>query len=69
MQPENKVWRVIADYEMGSICIIDEHGNLLMERNNLSIDAIKAIERNFLDKLGEDMESDKPCIAENSMYI
>lgn len=67
----NKVWKVVSDYEGGIICVFDENGNLIMKKEQLSEQAIRTIEDNFLDvvmnnnKSKEKLEKD----FDNPMYV
>ena len=48
-QPGEKMWKVVSDYKTGTIHIYDENGKKVMEKSNLDKEAIKIIEKNFLD--------------------
>ena len=49
IQPGNRVWKVISDYDLGIITVFDENGKLILKRKGLPKDAIKMVEQNFLN--------------------
>ena len=58
IQPGNRVWKVISDYESGVILVFDEHGNLILKREGLTKVAIQMVEQNFLDIVCNNNETD-----------
>lgn len=78
LQPGDKIWKVISDYENGAICVYDEKGEIIMEKKNLSKTAIQLIEENFLGKVathlnGKDLNNkiniENLIDRDNPMYI
>ena len=66
----DKVWKVLSDYEAGIICVFDEHGNLIMKKENLSEESIRSIEDNFLDIITNNNKNkeQQQGIFDNPMY-
>ena len=79
LQPGNKIWKVISNYEKGTIIVYNEKGEILLEKRGLTREIITIIETNFLNVVatplsGKKDESDlhdvaKPTISlDNPMY-
>ena len=79
LQTGNKIWKVVSDYDAGSIRVYDETGELIYERSGLSKEIISVIEANFLKIVASnlsDQKSDKdyskesstPTLIDNPMY-
>jgi hypothetical protein len=79
LQSGNKVWKVVSDYDAGSIRVYDETGEIIYERSGLSKEIISVIEANFLkivasnlsDKKSEkdySKESSASTLVDNPMY-
>ena len=49
IQPGNRIWKVISDYEIGIISVFDEKGKLIMKHKGLTKEAMKMIEKSFLN--------------------
>ncbi|UCE38252.1 MAG: hypothetical protein JSW00_03170 [Thermoplasmata archaeon] len=80
MQPGNKAWKVILDYEKGTIVVYDEKGEILLEKRGLSRAVISIVENNFLaavatklSEFGEEgglsTESKSAISIDNPMYL
>jgi hypothetical protein len=68
LRPGNRVWKVISDYEKGTISVFDEKNNIVMEKKGLSKEAIEIVEKNFLDTTAtnlEDKNKGSDCHSEN----
>lgn len=57
VQPENRIWKVVTDFDKGMIKIFNEKGILISEKNNLENDAIYLIEENFLKVVAIKLDS------------
>ena len=77
--PGDKVWKIVSDYEKGTISVYDEKGELALEKRGLSKEVISAIETNFLDVVATNLTNEKsgegyligakkPISADNPMY-
>lgn len=69
LQPGNRVWKVVSDYDAGSIRVYDETGELIYERNGLPKEIISVIEANFLNMVASNLseqKSDKDYSKESS---
>lgn len=80
LQPGNKAWKVILDYQMGTIKVYNEKGETLLEKKGLSRAVISIVENNFLSAVAtrlSDIDSDEgvstvPRTAiglDNPMYV
>lgn len=61
LQPGNKAWKVVSDYEKGIIRVYNEKGEVLLEKRGLSKAVISIIEVHFLNVVAtklSDYESD-----------
>ena len=65
-QPSGKTYKVVSDYEKGIIRVYDDKGNLIMEKKNLSKEAIQVVEENFLGIVTK--EDNKRFEEPNPMY-
>ncbi|UCE72984.1 MAG: hypothetical protein JSV56_08065 [Methanomassiliicoccales archaeon] len=59
LQPGNKIWKVISDYEKGTIIVYNEKGEILLEKRGLTREIISIIESNFLDVVATPLSGDK----------
>jgi hypothetical protein len=62
LQPGNKAWKVILDYEKGNILVYDDKGEILLEKRGLSRAVISIVENNFLSAVAtklSDMENEE----------
>ncbi len=69
LQSGNKIWKVVSDYEAGTIRVYDETGEIIYERSGLSKEIIAVIESNFLKIVASnlsDQKSDKDYSKESS---
>ncbi len=66
-QPSGKIFKVVSDYKKGTIHVYDEDDNLVMVKKNLSEDAIRLVEKNFLDIVANNIE--KRTYDTNPMYV
>jgi hypothetical protein len=80
LQPGNKIWKVISDYEKGTIIVYNEKGEILLEKRGLTREIITIIETNFLNVVatplsGKKEESNLHEVAkttislDNPMYV
>ena len=80
IQPGNKAWKVILDYEKGTILVYDEKSEILLEKRGLSRAVISIVENNFLSAVATrlpELESEeqissstKTAISmDNPMYL
>ena len=80
VQPDNKIWKIVSDYEQGYICVYDDKKNLIFERRGLPKDIITYIESNLLEGLAINMsekskeetvckEHKAPAAFDNPMYV
>ena len=49
VQPVERIWKVVTDSEKGKINIYNEKGELIMEENGLTPEAVALIEEHFLE--------------------
>jgi len=74
LQPGNKAWKVISDYEKGIIRVYNEKGEIILEKRGLSRAVISIVEANFLSMVATkltDIESgtDLSSASKDTMYI
>ena len=80
VQPDNKIWKIVSDYEQGYICVYDENENLIFERRGLPKDIIVYIESNLFEGMainisGKNKEGEvckdheAPPAFDNPMYV
>ena len=80
VQPNNKIWKIVSDYEQGFICVYDDKENLIFERRGLPKDIITYIESNLLEGLAINIsgknkeenickERETPVAFDNPMYV
>jgi len=80
VQPDNKIWKIVSDYEQGYICVYDENENLIFERRGLPKDIIIYIESNLFDGMAINVsgknkeeevhkEHEAPPAFDNPMYV
>ena len=74
LQPGNKTWKVISDYEKGIIRVYNEKGEIILEKRGLSRAVISIVEANFLSMVAtklSDIESgsDIASTSKDSMYL
>lgn len=80
VQIDDRIWKVVSDYEKGSLSVFDEDGKKIFERRGLTRKALAIIEDNFLnvvaikisgDKSAENygMEMEKAIPEYNPMYV
>lgn len=74
LQPGNKAWKVISDYEKGIIRVYNEKGEIILEKRGLSRAVISIVEANFLSMVAtklSDIESgsDIASTSKDSMYL
>jgi len=66
IQPSGKVFKVVSNCKKGTIHVFDENDKLVMVKKNLSEDAIKLVEKSFLDIVAKN--ENKKFIEQNPMY-
>jgi hypothetical protein len=49
LRPGDRIWKVVSDHEKGTIQVFNEKGELILEKTNLTREAIAMVEKNFLD--------------------
>ena len=78
LQPGNKVWKVVSDYDSGTICVFNENGEVVFERIGLTREIIAIVEANFLDLVATNLSEDESGISskkkssidyDNPMYL
>ena len=80
VQSDNKIWKIVSDYEQGFICVYDENENLIFERRGLPRDIITYIESNLLEGMAINVseksqnrnicnENDTSNAYDNPMYV
>ena len=69
VQPNDKVCKVVSDYNIGSISVFDENGKMIMKKTGLSKDAIEIIEVSFLNVVANKELNRKQDSNNNPMYI
>ena len=68
-QPGDKTYKVISNYKKGIICVYDENGKLIMEKTGLTKEAIKTIEKEFLDIVTNNEKTKRMYENNDPMYI
>ncbi len=68
IQPNDRVWKVVSDYEKGTIYVFDEKGRLMLKHKGLTKKTIKMIEKNFLDVVASNKKDTPPSLIDNPMY-
>ena len=48
-QADGSVLKVISNYKKGTITVLNNNGNILLKKENLSLEQIKIIENHFLN--------------------
>jgi hypothetical protein len=69
IQPNDRVWKVVSDYEKGTIYVFDEEGRLLLKHKGLTKQVIKMIEKNFLAIVASNKKDTPPSLIDNPMYV
>ena len=80
VQPDNKIWKIVSDYEQGYICVYDENENLIFERRGLPRDIVAYIESNLFEGIAINMsernkdediceDHEAPHAFDNPMYV
>lgn len=49
LRPGDRIWKVVSDYEKGTICVYDEKGNVILEKKGLTKAAVEMVEKSFLN--------------------
>ncbi len=49
VQPGYRIWKVISNYQEGTIRVFNEKGEIILERRGLTKEVISIIESNFFD--------------------
>jgi len=58
LRPGNRVWKVISDYDKGTITVYDEKGNLILEKKDLTGETMKLVEQNFLNVTATNLDAE-----------
>ena len=48
-QADGSILKVVSNYKKGTITVINDKGNILLKKENLSVEQIKIIENHFLN--------------------
>jgi hypothetical protein len=66
LQTKGKIFKVISDPERGTIEVINEKGEILIRKTNLSKRQVETVEKNFLHLIAKRLNgSDSPVPTEN----
>ncbi len=80
VQPGYRIWKVISNYQNGTIRVYNENGDVILDKRGLTREVISIIEANFFDKVAtrvSDHESgnsyslinEKTMDLDNPMYV
>ena len=59
LRPGNRIWKVISDPEKGTIQVFDEKGQLILEKKDLTREAMEVVEKNFLDVTATNVDAQR----------
>ena len=66
LQTKGKIFKVISDPERGTIEVINEKGEILIRKTNLSKRQVETVEKNFLHLIAKRLNGrDSPVSKEN----
>jgi hypothetical protein len=66
LQTKGKIFKVISDPERGTIEVINEKGEILIRKTNLSKRQVETVEKNFLHLIAKRLNGrDSPVSIEN----
>ena len=66
LQTKGKIFKVISDPERGTIEVINEKGEILIRKTNLSKRQVETVEKNFLHLIAKRLNGrDSPASTEN----
>jgi hypothetical protein len=66
LQTKGKIFKVISDPERGTIEVINEKGEILIRKTNLSKRQVETVEKNFLHLIAKRLHGrDPPISTEN----
>jgi len=66
VQPVDRIWKVVSDYEQGKICVFNEKNNLIYEQKGLAKEAVLLIEKNFLGIVATNLSETKSNTEQNT---
>ena len=80
VQPGYRIWKVISNYQNGTIRVYNENGDVILDKRGLTREVISIIEANFFDKVAtrvsehESVNSyslinEKTMDLDNPMYV
>jgi hypothetical protein len=66
LQTKGKIFKIISDPERGIIEVINEKGEILIRKTNLSKRQVETVEKNFLHHIAKKINSREPSkLSEN----
>jgi hypothetical protein len=60
LQTKGKIFKVISDSERGIIEVINEKGEILIRKTNLSKRQVETVEKNFLHQIAKRLNGREP---------
>lgn len=66
LQTKGKVFKVISDPERGFIEVINEKGEILIRKTNLSRRQVETVENNFLNHIAKRLNGRQPSKSSES---
>ncbi|VVB88136.1 Uncharacterised protein [uncultured archaeon] len=66
VQPVDRIWKVVSDYEKGKICVFNEKDSLIYEQKGLAREAVLLIEKNFLEVVATNLSETKSNIRQDT---
>jgi len=63
LQTKGKIFKVISDPERGIIEVINEKGEILIRKTNLSKRQVETVEKNFLHLIAKRLNGREPSVS------
>ena len=63
LQRKGKIFKVISDPERGIIEVINEKGEILIRKTNLSKRQVETVEKNFLNHIAKRLNGRQPATS------
>jgi len=63
LQTKGKIFKVISDPEQGIIEVINEKGEILIRKTNLSKRQVETVEKNFLHHIAKRLNGREPSVS------
>jgi hypothetical protein len=63
LQTKGKIFKIISDPERGIIEVINEKGEILIRKTNLSKRQVETVEKNFLHHIAKKIKGCEPSLS------